>query len=148
MPDSTVPLLAFSDFRYLRNSRWRTVNWKNTGSLEWTDISAKSQRQTPHFRLGPTSWWQCRHRPTSRTPQKFPFKSYFHLRFPLRVFIDISSSGYRPMSGSIGSDISKSGVVDNIGVAVGIASPALSVQKLFPLPVSTSGFHRHFQFRI
>ena len=54
--------------------------------------------------------------------------------------IDISSSGYRPTSGGVGNDISKSGMVANVGVAVGIASPALSVEKLFPLPVSTSGF--------
>ncbi len=34
----------------------------------------------------------------------------------------------------------ESGMVENVVVAVGIASPALVVQKLFPLPVSTSGF--------
>ena len=39
------------------------------------------------------------------------------------------------MSGRVGSVISKSGVVDNVGVDVGIASPSVSVQKLFPLPV-------------
>jgi len=39
------------------------------------------------------------------------------------------------MSGRVGSVISKSGVVENVGVAVGIASPSVSVQKLFPLPV-------------
>ncbi len=44
------------------------------------------------------------------------------------------------MSGRVGSVIPKSGVVDNVGVAVEIASPSVSVQKLFPLPVSTSGF--------
>ncbi len=44
------------------------------------------------------------------------------------------------MSGRVGSVISKLGVVDNVGVAVEIASPSVSVQKLFPLPVSTSGF--------
>ncbi len=27
-------------------------------------------------------------------------------------------------------------MVDNVGVAVGIAAPSLAVQKLFPLPVS------------
>ena len=43
------------------------------------------------------------------------------------------------MSGRIGSAISESDIVENVGVAVEIASPALSVQKLFPLPVSTSG---------
>jgi hypothetical protein len=31
-------------------------------------------------------------------------------------------------------------MVDNVGVAVGSASPCVSVQKLLPLPVSTSGF--------
>ena len=56
MPDSTVPSPTFSDSRYFRNSRWRMENWKYTGSLEWNDISAKFQRQTPHFRLSPTSW--------------------------------------------------------------------------------------------
>ncbi len=40
------------------------------------------------------------------------------------------------MSGRVGSVISKSGIVDNVEVAVGIASPYVSVQKLFPLPVS------------
>ncbi len=44
------------------------------------------------------------------------------------------------MSGRVGSVISKSGMVGNVGVAVGIASPSVSFQKLFPLPVSTSGF--------
>ncbi len=38
------------------------------------------------------------------------------------------------------------------GVAVGIFSPSLSIQKLFPLPVSISDFHfrfrdRHLSFR-
>ena len=28
------------------------------------------------------------------------------------------------------------GMVDNVGIAVGIATPSLAVQKLFPLPVS------------
>ncbi len=44
------------------------------------------------------------------------------------------------MSGRVGSVISKSSMVENVGVAVKIASPSVSVQKLFPLPVSTSGF--------
>ncbi len=39
------------------------------------------------------------------------------------------------MSCRVGSVISKSGVVDNVGVDVGIASPSVSVQKVFPLPV-------------
>ena len=83
--------------------------------------------------------------------QLFPFKSYFNFLFPLPFFIDISSSGYRPTSGGVGGDISKSAMVSNVGVAVGIASPALSIKKLFPLPVSTSGVYfrfpgRHFGF--
>ncbi len=44
------------------------------------------------------------------------------------------------MSGPVGSAISKSGMVENVGVDVGIASPSASIQKLFPLPVFTSGF--------
>jgi len=43
------------------------------------------------------------------------------------------------MSDNVGSAISESGILENVGVAFGIASPALSVQTLFPLPVSTSG---------
>ncbi len=39
------------------------------------------------------------------------------------------------MSGRVGSATSMSGVVDNVGVAVEIALPSVSVQKLFPLPV-------------
>jgi hypothetical protein len=42
----------------------------------------------------------------------------------------------RPMSGNVSSDISESGMVTNVGVAVGTASPSLSVQTLFLLPVS------------
>ena len=44
------------------------------------------------------------------------------------------------MSGRVGSVISKSGVVENVGVAVEIASPSVCVQKLFQLTVSTSGY--------
>ncbi len=43
------------------------------------------------------------------------------------------------MSGCVDSVTSKSGKVENVEVAVGIASPAVSVQKLFPVPVSNSG---------
>ena len=40
------------------------------------------------------------------------------------------------MSDCVGSAISRSGTVENVVVAVGIFSPSLSVQRLFPLPVS------------
>ncbi len=49
------------------------------------------------------------------------------------------------MSGRVGNAISKSGMVGNVGVAVEIASPSVSVQKLFPLPVFTSGFVADYQ---
>ncbi len=39
------------------------------------------------------------------------------------------------MSGRVGSARSKSGMVENVGVAAEIASPSVSVQKLSPLPV-------------
>ena len=68
----------------------------------------------------------------------------FHFRFSLPVLVDISSSGFRPMSDGVGNDIAKSAMVANVEVAVGIASLTLSVPKLFPLPV----FDRHFQFWI
>ncbi len=44
------------------------------------------------------------------------------------------------MSSRVDSVMSKSGIVENVGVAVEIASPSVPVQKLFPFPVSTSGF--------
>ncbi len=44
------------------------------------------------------------------------------------------------MSDNVGSVIFGSGMVENVGVAVGIASLTLAVRVLFPLPVSTSGF--------
>jgi len=65
----------------------------------------------------------------------FPFKSYFHFRFPLPFRGRHLRFWCRPMSGCFGSVISKSGMVENMGVAVEIASPYVSVQMLFPLPV-------------
>ncbi len=54
------------------------------------------------------------------------------------------------MSDNVRSAISKFGMVANVGIAVGIASPSVSVQKLFQLPVSTSDFvtdnQPHFDF--
>ena len=71
--------------------------------------------------------------------------------------IVISSSGFyfrfrdrnlsfrcRSMSDNVGSVIFRSCMAENVGVAVGIASPSVSVQKLFPLPVCG----RHFEFRL
>ncbi len=42
--------------------------------------------------------------------------------------------GSRTTSGNVRSDMLKSGMVDNVGIAVGIAAPSLTVQKLIPLP--------------
>ncbi len=74
----------------------------------------------------------------------FPTLS-IQMLFPLPVSTSGSvadTSGFRclPMSGRVGSDISESGIVENVGVAVGIALITLAVRVLFPLPVSTSGF--------
>ena len=48
------------------------------------------------------------------------------------------------MTGHVGSAISKSGMVENVGVAIGIASPSVSIQTFFhfrfPLPVSWPTF--------
>ncbi len=74
----------------------------------------------------------------------FPFKSYFHFRFLGRHL----SFRCRPMSGRDPSAISKSDMVDNVGVAVGIASPYVSVQKLFPLPVFTPDLTPTFEFPV
>jgi len=74
--------------------------------------------------------------PSESLRQLFPLKSYFNFSFHFR-FRD------RHLSYDVGrcramSAVSYSGRAwsKNVGVAVGIALPALSVQKLFPLPVS------------
>ena len=41
--------------------------------------------------------------------------------------------------------MSKSGMVENVGVAVEIALPAHIVQKVFPLPFPLPVFDRHFE---
>ena len=74
------------------------------------------------------------------------------LLFPLPVSTsgcvsDISGFRCWTMSGCVGSAISRSGMVENVGVAVGVASPALSAEMFFPLPLFTSGFHFRFRER-
>ncbi len=41
----------------------------------------------------------------------------------------------RPMSANVGSDKGRSGMAENVGAAVEIASPSFCFQKLFPFPV-------------
>ncbi len=55
----------------------------------------------------------------------------------------ILNFGSRTTSGNVGGDMVKSGMVDNVRVAVGIAAPSLAVQKFFPLPVFAG---RHLGF--
>ena len=43
--------------------------------------------------------------------------------------------GIRSTSDNVDRVISESGMVENMGVEVGIATPSLTVEKLFPLPV-------------
>ena len=52
-----------------------------------------------------------------------------------------------PMSGNVGNDISESGMVGNVGVAVGIASLSVSVQELFLLPVSWPTINHILRYR-
>ena len=49
--------------------------------------------------------------------------------------VAILNFGSRTTSGNVRSDIVKSGMVNNVEIAFGIATPSLAVQKLFPLPV-------------
>ncbi len=48
----------------------------------------------------------------------------------------ILTFGSGTMSGNARSDTFRSGMVDNVGIAVVIATPSLAVQKLFSLSVS------------
>ena len=52
------------------------------------------------------------------------------------IMAAILNFGSETMSGNVRSNIFKSGMVENVGIAVGIPMPSLAVQKLFPLPVS------------
>ena len=52
--------------------------------------------------------------------------------------VAILNSGNQPTSGNVGSVRDVSSMVANVGVAVGIVSPAHCGQLLFPLPVSVA----------
>ncbi len=82
------------------------------------------------------AWSQMWGYPLESLRRLFPFKSYFHFRFRGRQV----RFRCRPMWDNVGGVKFGSGMVENVGVAIGIASPSVSVQKLFPFPVSTSGF--------
>ena len=62
----------------------------------------------------------------------------------VEITYEFPTSGHvgrcRLMSSNAGSESGRSGMVENVGVAVGIASPSLSVQKLFLLPVYSPPF--------
>ncbi len=55
----------------------------------------------------------------------------------------ILNFGSRTTSGNVRGDIVKSGMVDNVEIAVGFAARSLAVQKLFTLPVFAD---RHLEF--
>ncbi len=55
----------------------------------------------------------------------------------------ILNFGSRKPSGNVRGDIVRSSIVSNVGIAVGITSPSLAVQTLFPLPVFAV---RHLEF--
>ncbi len=60
-----------------------------------------------------------------------PFKRYFHFRSDGRHLVFRQPT----TSGDVRSEIVKSGMVDNVGIAVGIATPSLAVEKLYQVPV-------------
>jgi len=64
----------------------------------------------------------------------------FPFRFPLQVSWPTFAFRCRPMSDNVGSVKLWSGIVENVGLAIGIASISVSVQKLCPLPVSWTAF--------
>ena len=109
-----------------RNPIWRPENGKcfkisiHTISLlvGLLQLQIKSQRLPPHFRLCPTQTCQRSHCPTStdirkqkwqpRKPEVEYNSSYFHFRFCGRHFVF-------PMSDHVGSVLSESGMVENVG---------------------------------
>ena len=57
--------------------------------------------------------------------------------------VAILNFGSRTTSGTVHGDVVKSGMVDNVGITVGIAAPSRAVQKLVPLSVFAG---RHLEF--
>jgi hypothetical protein len=55
----------------------------------------------------------------------------------------ILNFGSRTTSGNVRGDTLKSGMIDNVGIAIGIAAPQHAVQKLFSLQVFAG---RHLEF--
>ncbi len=55
-----------------------------------------------------------------------------HFRFLMAVILNFGS---RPTSDNVGRVISESDMAENMGVDFGIATPSITVEKLFPLPV-------------
>jgi hypothetical protein len=79
------------------------------------------------------------------TPSKYIFVQNLFL-LPALVAA-ILNFGCRPVVGHVVSSISESGVVENVGVALGTASPSPSVQKLSLPLFSTCRFSKQ-QFKI
>ena len=129
-----------ADTAWHRQLKCRPRNRKSKPEVEITferkQMGKRFKRLPPHFRPCPTRIWHCRHCPTSAdigSPQS-------ELIISFGLVADVWSFRCRSLSGRVRSAISKSGMVENVGVAAGIASPSVSVQQLFPLPFSTSGF--------
>ena len=131
--ESRRNLFPFKSYFYFRFPL--PVSWPTFAFPMSADVGQCRRRHIPvgHRRKCGGSRWNrveiCfRSKVISTSGFHFRFRGR-HLRFPCR-----------PMSGNVGGVIFRSGIAENVGVAVGIASKSVSVQKLFPLPVSTSGF--------
>ena len=124
------PFKSYFHFRFLLPVSWPTFEFPMSADV--------GQCRQCHIRVGHGR--KCGGSRWNRFEICFRSKvistSGFYFRFRGRHL----SFRCRPMSDNVGSVIFGSGMVENVGVAVGIASKSVSVQKLFPLPVSTSGF--------
>jgi len=127
MPNSTITLLTLTDIRQQQKTIWPRLNRKYIVSLDWHENN-KISMATPTFSTMPvvdmprSTWPDAgRHR-----GQKIAAIQTGSGNNRCRATLDHVVSGTCELA-----------MVENVGVSAEIASPALSVQKLFIFPVSS-----------
>ena len=117
MPDLDVALPTLPDIDRHSEPKMGAIKPEVEITFERTEMVMRFQRLPSHLRPCPT------HMSLAILPLSRPIINH------------ILCSRSRPMSGNVGSNISESGMVTDVGVAVEIASLSVSVQELFLLPV-------------
>ena len=128
-PDSDMPLTTRPDVGRHRELECRRRKPEVEITFERKVMATRFQR-LPHI------FDHARLRHGTADVEIALFSFFVPKLFLLPVWVAaISCSRCRPTSGHVDGDTTESGKVENVGVAVKIASSSLSVKKLFPLPV-------------